>query len=395
MNKQSIISIGVFTSIVIATIIVILFGKGYRFGLDEGKVRIKGTGLLVAKSTPDGAQVFVEGKLETATNTTINLPPGQYSVKIFKEGYFPWEKKILIQAEAVSRAEALLIPAAPKLEGITDTGATNPVIDPTLTKIAFGVSSQAAKRNGIYVYDMTNQPLLTLQSAASQIIDDSFDLFSTATLTWSPDGKDIMAGIQSDISSNFYLLNTDQANSPPNNITSALTSIETSWNKIKLAKEKSVNDSLPKKLQPVLRTNFKVLAFSPDENKILYEASRSGALPIVIKPRIVGSNSTPETRNIERGKIYVYDVQEDRNYAMDEENFKGAYSWFTDNRHLIFVRSKELHIMEFDGVNDTVVYAGPFIDSFVLPWPDATRIVILTNLGNSKIVPNLYTISLK
>lgn len=395
MNKNSLISIVVFSSIVIATICVILFGKGYRFGFDQGNIKIKGTGLLVAKSTPDGAQVFVEDKLQTATNNTINLAPGEYRVKIFKEGYFPWEKKIVIQAETVAKAEALLIPSAPKLESITDSGATNPVIDPTLTKIAFEVSSQAAKRNGIYVYDMTSHPLLTLQSAGTQIIDDSFDLFSSATLTWSPDGKDLMASIPNEITSNFYLLNTDQANSPPNNITSTLTTVETGWNKLKLAKDKSVNDSLPKKLQPVINANFKVLAFSPDENKILYVASRSATLPIVIKPRIIGSNSTPETRSIEQGKIYVYDVQEDRNYAMDGENFKGVYSWFTDNRHLIFVRSKELHIMEFDGVNDTVVYAGPFVDNIAFPWPDATKIVILTNLGNSKITPNLYTISLK
>lgn len=395
MNKHSIISIGVFASIIIATIIVILFGKGYRFGLDQGKVMIKGTGLLVAKSTPDAAQVFVEDKLITATNNTIDLPPGEYRVKIFKEGYFPWEKKIIIQAETVSRAEAFLIPTAPKLESITDTGATRPVVDPTLTKIAFEVSSQSAKKNGIYVFDMTNHPILTLQSSATQIVDDSIDLFSSATLIWSPDGKDIKAEISNEISTNQYLLNTDQLNTEPNNINLTINAVETSWNKIKIAKDKSVNDSLPKKLQGVVNTNFKVLAFSPDENKILYMASRSAALPIVISPRIIGTNSTPENRSIEKGKIYVYDVQEDRNYEMDQENFKGVYSWFTDNRHIIFVRNKELHMMEFDGVNDTLIYAGPFTDDFAVPWPDTTKILILTNLGNSKILPNLYTISLK
>ena len=80
---------------------------------------------------------------------------------------------------------------------------------------------------------------------------------------------------------------------------------------------------------------------------------------------------------------------------MDPANFKGSYSWFTDSKHIIFVKNKELHVMDFDGLNDTVVFAGPFVEKYLFPWPDATKIVILTNLGNSNIIPNLYTISLK
>ncbi len=395
MNRQLIISIGIFISLIVATILVILFGKGYRFGLGEGKLELNGTGLLVAKSIPDGAQVLVNEKLKTATDNTINLPPGEYRIKIFKEGYFTWEKTIIIQTETVSRAEALLIPSAPKLESITDIGATDPIIDPTLTKIAFKVSSQSSKRNGIYFFDMGQHPILTLQSSATQIIDDTLDFFSSATLSWSPDGKDLIATISALPLINTYLLDTDRVNSPPNNVTETLPTVEASWSRMRLNKEKAIMDSLSRPLRNTASQNFRILAFSPDENKILYVASRSGALPIIIKPRIIGSNSTPEIRNIEAGKIYVYDVKEDRNYKMDGANFKGTYSWFTDNKHIIFVKDKELHIMEFDGLNDTTVYAGPFIDSYAFPWPDATRIVILTNLGNSKILPNLYTISLK
>jgi hypothetical protein len=51
--------------------------------------------------------------------------------------------------------------------------------------------------------------------------------------------------------------------------------------------------------------------------------------------------------------------------------------------------------MEYDAMNKTTVYAGPFVDGYVFPWPDATRLVILTNLGNPSITPNLYTLGLK
>ena len=55
----------------------------------------------------------------------------------------------------------------------------------------------------------------------------------------------------------------------------------------------------------------------------------------------------------------------------------------------------KIDMMEYDAQNQTTVYAGPFVDDLCFPWPDATRLVILTNLGNPTITPNLYTIGLK
>lgn len=398
VNKQFVFSTLIFSGLILVTIGVVLYGKGYRFGTDinSGQIELKGTGLLVTKSIPDGAQVFVDGKLKTATDNTINLPPGEYDIKIFKEGYFPWEKHIKIDTEVVSKAEALLVPTAPKLESVTDLGASNPIMDPTITKIAFNVSSQSSAKNGIYVFDMKSNPLLTLQNSSSQIIDDAFDLFSQSQVSWSPDGKDIIATISADRTfPDSYLLDTDRANSPPNNVTSSIDTVNESWTKLKNAKAHAVLDSLPRPVRKMSADNFQVMAYSPDQNKILYTASRSASLPIIIKPRLVGVDSTPEQRSIQEGHVYVYDIKEDRNYEMDAGNFQGAYSWFTDNKHLIFVRNKQVHLMEYDGLNDTVVYAGPFIEDYIFPWPDATRIVVLTSLGNSNIPPNLYTISLK
>lgn len=396
LNKQIVFSLLTFSCLILATVAVILYGKGYRFGFGEGKIELKGTGLLVARSIPDGAQVLVNGKLETATDNTINLPPGEYTIKIFKEGYFPWEKNVKIQTEVVTRAEALLIPSAPKLESITDLGANDPIIDPTLTKIAFKVSSQSAVRNGIYVFDMKSNPLLTLQSSSTQIADDAFDIFSESDISWSPDGQDLIATISGELDiSTSYLLDTDRINSQPFNVTNTLASVNATWERLRTARERSVRDSLPRPLRQMAGSDLKSLSLSPDKNKLLYQASRSANLPIVIKPRLIGVNSTPETRQIEAGQFYVYDLKEDRNYKLDANNFSGSYSWFTDSKHIIFLRNNELHIIDFDGLNDITVYAGPFVNGYIFPWADATRIVVLTNLGNNKITPNLYTISLK
>lgn len=381
--------------IFLITAAVVLYGKGYRIGLQTGKVELKGTGLLVAKSVPDGAQVFINGHLTTATNNTLNLSPGTYDVRIYKDGYSEWKKKIIVQAEVVSQADALLVPAAPKLENITDLGVSGPVADPSLTKIAFNVASQSAKKNGVYVIDMTVRPILTLQNALTQIADDSNDLFSTAKLSWSPDGKQLLATVSGELSPTTYLLDSGNLNTAPQDVSETLSGVAANWTKLNQNNDKAMINSQPKAVRSLITSNFKNISWAPDETKLIYQASKSATLPAVIKPRLVGVNSTPEQRNIEEDSYYVYDIKEDRNYKLDSGFFKDAYVWFPDSKHITFIKDKKVHLIDFDGLNDTIVYAGPFVDGYVFPWPDATKIVILTDLGNSSVRPNLYTISLK
>lgn len=404
MPRQLFLPILILLLVSLGTALVILFGKGYRLELSQGKPGISGTGLLVATSTPNGASVFVNGHLTTATDNTINLSPGEYTIKIFKEGYFPWEKKIIIQKEVVAKAEALLIPTAPKLESITASGIENPRIDPSLTKIAYTVSSESARKNGVYVLDMSSRPVLTLQSSSTQIADDTVDSFSTSMLTWSPDGKQLLATISATPTlQSTYLLNANEFNSSPRDVTATLQSVDIAWQEEKLEKEAAQIASLKKSLKEIIQKDFTILAWAPDETKILYQASQSAQLPIIIKPRLIGNESTPEDRELKKGKVYVYDLKEDKNYKI-LDSLEGPYSsynlpspimWYPDSKHLLFVHDNKIALMDFDGLNRITVYAGPFAENYVYPWPNGSKILILTNLNNTSIPPNLYTISLK
>ncbi|MBI2025985.1 MAG: PEGA domain-containing protein [Candidatus Levybacteria bacterium] len=400
MRKQLVISLLLVGLLILVTAGVILYGMGYRFSLNKGNPAVSGTGLLVTTSVPDGAQVFINEHLTTATDNTINLEPAEYNVKIFKDGYFPWQKKIIIKKEVVSKADALLLPTAPKLESITNVGVSNAVIDPTNTKLAYAVASQSALKNGIYVLDMTLRPILTLQSASTQIATDTITRFSQSLLTWSPDSKQILASFGNP-STTDYLLSATSLNPNPQDVTETLLTVNLAWQKLRDEKQIALNNSLPKKLRPIVSKYFNVLEWSDDETKVLYSASISGELPVVITPPLIGVDSTPQQRNIIKDSIYVYDVKEDRNYKIldnmpkTKEGSSLPLMWFPDSKHLIFVHNGKIDIMEYNSLNQTTVYAGPFVDNFVFPWPDGSKIVILTNLGNPANNPNLYTISLK
>jgi Tol biopolymer transport system component len=413
VKRRLILSIFVLLILGLGTSLIILYGKGYRFTRGDEGIEISGTGLLVAKSKPDGAGVFINNHLTAATDSTINLTPAEYSIKIVKQGYFPWEKKIKIQKEVVSIADALLFSTTPKLESITEIGVENPVLDPSGTQIAFTVASDSARKNGVYVLDISQKPIITLQSASSQIADNTIANFSKSKLSWSPDGKQLLATISAGINEpTTYILDAKSFNQNPKDVTQTLAEISSIWQKQKTDKEKSQTFGLDRILKNLISENFKLISWSQDQTKILYSASQSAILPPIITPPLIGTNSTEEQRSIEKDSIYVYDLKEDKNFRIldsppnsqlstlsprfgEAGNSQLPLTWFPDSKHLIFVNNREIIIMEYDGENKTVIYAGPFIDNYVFPWPDGSRLVILTNLGNQNIPPNLYTIGLK
>lgn len=391
MRRQLTITGLILGSLILGTILVIFYGRGYRLDFAKGRPDFLGTGLLVATSTPDGAEVYINGHLTTATANTINLSPGNYTVRIFKDGYFSWEKNIKIQKEVVTKVDALLFPTAPQLQSITNVGVKNPVLDPFGSRLAYAVASQSARKNGIFMLDLTARPILTLQSSSTQVVDDTIDQFSNSKFSFSPDGTELIATTSAQTT---YLLTSNSFNSAPQDVTTTLSTVASSLAKQAQDKEKSRLDTLATKLKKEVTDKFKILEWSLDDSKILYQASKSADLPIIISPRLIGTDTKDENRNLEKGKIYVYDIKEDKNYRIDVSSLKNLH-WFPDSSHLILVADQRIDIMDYDGDNRITIYAGPFVDSYVFPWPDSSKVVILTNLGNPDITPNLYTIVLK
>lgn len=397
MKRAVITSIIILLLILIGTVIAVFYARGYRFNPDDPNF-LQGTGVLVLTSKPDGARVYINDELKTATNNTINLSPGVYDIRIEEDGYFPWKKTVEVKEEVVTQANALLFPIAPRLESITLTGAKHPVLDETKSLIAYTVSSGSAERNGIYTLDMNARAILPLGGGEVQIASDTKANLSASLLTFSPDNTDVLASIPAALTSSYYLLSSRSFNNNPQNVTTTVATIQEDWVAQKELRDNQLVNSLPKKIKSVAKDLFKNPILSPEEDKILYVASRSASIPVLIDPRLPGTNSTPEKRTLIQGNQYVYDMKEDRNYLMfdaEKEANPITYQWHPDSSHLIYVKDAKVNIMEYDGGNITTVYAGPFENGYVFPWPDGSSIVVLTNLNIPGAPTNLYRISLR
>lgn len=389
-KKRIIIFSAVFLGVSTVAFLIIKLAQGYK--LDFSTKTLQPTGLLVATSIPDGAQVFVSGKLKTATDDTINLAPDTYEVEIKKEGFFPWKKTLTIKKELVTKTDAQLFNAYPDLKVLTFTGAANPLLSPDGQKVAFRVATASASKRGLWVLDLTDRPL-GLNREPRQILQSAPGGrdFSQADFEWSPDSKQLLVTLGKEI----FLADTARLNPATSLIDASnnFTLIKRSWqNEIKLRQEAKLS-KLPKELLKVLPDSVKDIRFSPNETKILYTATASASITEEIISPLPAASTQKESREIEPGKVYVYDLKEDKNFLIPVAS-ETKITWFPTSKHIFLVQNDKITVVEYDGTNSTDVYTGPFENAFAFPFPSGNRILVLTSIGKDT-PSNLYAISLR
>lgn len=432
--------------IITGSYFAISYAKGYYHFNNTNKNLGQGNGLLAANSFPSGAEVYIDGKLIGVTdNNAIYLEPKNYQVEIKKDGYAPWKKDLHIEAELVKQTNAQLFRLAPSLTPLTFTGVTNISPSPDGQKLLYYTASASAKtNNGLYLLDLNNG-FLSTSKEPRQIAEESpgFDL-ATSTFIWSPDDTQVI------LSSNGHdvLLDINKKNvlATAADISFQKKQILSQWESQLYQRERQFFSKFPPEFIQVATTSAKNIYLSPDKKKVLYTATASAKLAPGLIPPLPASSNQLEMRTLTPGQTYVYDREEDKNFlltpgsiatasanknflatdlykqqaltldaspssflrlqasssAKTAINFSTYYSslfssgiqWFPDSKHVLFTDQQRIYLMEYDNTNKTPIYAGPFANNFVYPWPDGSKVLILTSFG-AETPMNLYAIELK
>jgi hypothetical protein len=443
LNSRILFSLLSAIIVIIGSYLVVQYANGNYRLTKQGL--LPESGLLNANSFPTGAQVFIDGELTTATDVTLYLSPGEYLVEIVKEGYSLWKKTLQIEKELVTQTNARLFPTAPSLTPLTFTGAENILPSPDGRKIVYYTASASTQaKNGLYVLEL-NDSLMPFQKTSRQIAEDVplYNL-ADALLIWSPDSTQLMVlaelkHLLIDVNQKNNLLNLPDINFRRNQVLSE-------WEEEIYLRERQYLVEFPEEIVQVATQSAKNAYISPDKKKLLYTATASANLPENLVPPLPSTSTQTENRKIEPEKIYVYDAEEDKNFLIGTETgentavVKGLLAddileklprtllaspsaftrlqggnlaetvakfntyhnsllintlqWLPDSNHLVFVRNNHIEIIEFDGTNNTTIYSGPFAKNFLYPWPDGSRLVILTSFSPDS-PKNLYSIELK
>lgn len=407
---------------------------------------VQGTGLLSATSDPKGAQIIIDGRLVSATDDTIYLEPDEYTVEIAKDGYHTWKKLITIEPELVTSTNARLFPIAPSLSPLTFTGVNRLSPSPDGQKIAYYVASQSAtQKNGWYVLDLNNTlPFPQTRNAKQVLIENQRYQTEQAQLIWSPDSseilfitpkKDVVVSVNS----------TGDMDQLPDTAFSRKQTLSL-WEEEMYLRERQFLAEFPPEIMHIATASAKNVYFSPDKKMLLYTATQSAVLPDKLLPQLPAANSQPQSRELTPETIYVYDREEDRNFAVGTDVqperaskfllatdlynlvpltfqaspsaftrmqaattsaelaamfnryhsslYTNTYQWLPDSRHLLFSTQDTIRTKEYDNTNEIALYNGPFTSDFFYPWPDGSRIMI-TAAFSVTAPPNLYGIELR
>jgi len=444
VNRRLLYTLASGLVIFLGTFLAIQYASGaYRF-TESGVSPV--TGLLSANSFPNGAEVYIDDRLVSATDDTIYLKPGSYQIEIRKDGFWPWRKTVDVEGELVTQTNAQLFPIAPSLVPLTFTGVENVTPSPDGQKILYYTASASAQtKNGLYVLELVDN-LLSLQRGPKQIAQNvpGIDL-SQAQFIWSPDSTEVMV-----LAPEKELLVSASENNNLNrlpDISFQKSIIFSEWEEEMYVRERQFLGRFPEEVIEVATESAKNVYISPDKKRLLY--TYVDDVPVVLPPNLVppvpAPNNQPESRRLQTDQLYVYDREEDRNFsagsvseqmeivkdllAVDlynrnplslesspsafrrlqattaaqlKQNFDGYHTpltlnsiqWFPDSKHLLYVDDQTVKIKSYDGTNDTTVYSGPFADNFVYPWPDGSKLLILTTF-NPNTSLNLYAIEMK
>ncbi|NIT04489.1 PEGA domain-containing protein [Candidatus Saccharibacteria bacterium] len=357
---------GVLGILVLLTAGVVLYSRGWR--LDLSQKGLTQTGMILAKSLPDGARVFLDGELAGATDSTITgLAEGTYHLKIEKEGYSSWEKTVEVEPELVTDITAILPPLSPSLTSITQSGARLVTPAPSGVKAAFIASGK------LYVLPLNSQFLGFLRTRPQEVASQPADTpFSKATsLAFSPNEDQILVTTPG----KTLLFTIGQTTGQ---VVSDLDTLKESWEALRREHRSEVIKDLevPSELKD---TALSAGAYwAPDERKFLYEKSEEGKRQFWVAnfsdPLPVGEN-----RNLK---------------ILETEDLNLKLFWLADSHHFVMVQNNTVSLLDLDGTNRMDIFHGSLSEAIALSSTDLAQVIILTSFSpNSS--PNLYGISLR
>lgn len=378
---------------------VIAYARGYRFDIKEKT--FSSTGILAISSTPKAAKVFVNGKLKGVTDLNLTVPPGTYTIEIKKEGYRPYMKTLVLKGELVETIDPVLFPINPSLSPLTNLGIVKAVPVDQSDKIIL-ISENNTQTDGIYLFDAGNKALSFFPPLKPLILKEKLGShipLQKAKVYFSYDYKQAIFEFSfEDGSVISYLLSLDQEDQNPFDVSYSKETLLTAWEKEKKEEFTKIIETFHKKLRKTASESFTIISFSPDQAKILYTPVKDIALPLIITPPLIAANQTPEERSLKKGRLYVYDKKEDKNFEIAGNwNFGiGNFPlWYSDSKRLVYREPSQISISSYDGTTRQIVYSGPIQEDFFAVSSDG-RLLILANLNpQSNKLPDLYLVGIR
>lgn len=385
MNTKGLKSIITTIVLVVVTMGIFLYTAGYRFtrNKDTKTVDIKQTGMISAKSFPEGANVYLNGELKTATNGVISgLQPGKYNLRIIKNGFVVWDKEVQVFPELATDITAVLVSQSPRMEPLTNTGAKEPTISPSLNKIAF--FSGDGNAPGVWVIPLNGDALSLFRSNPYVVLEDTPTRFYSKgkSIAWSPDEKSLLVEVSK--TDGYYLV--DLSNGKSQAVQDPV-KLQQEWAEKLTQKRLDFIEKLdiPSDLRQIATATTTVWA--PDEKKFLYTVKN-------------GDKIEYKVYNMEK-PIPVGESVESTVFVTNAADTQPAISWYADSFHLLLTEMDAknanrgmVSLVRIDGSNKVELFNNNLYSNRVYSSATGDKIILLTSFKSGD-QTDLYTVGIR
>ncbi len=365
MKRSEAISIfGVMGGLLLLAAAVVLYAQGYRLDLKKG---ITETGLILVKSLPDGARVYLNGELVAATDSSIpDLKEGTYTIKIEKDGHQSWEKTVPVKPRLVTSIEVLLPPISPSLTAVTQAGAKAVTPAPSGTKAAF------ISQKKLFLIALNSPFLGFLRTRPQELAEEPEEgaFTSISSVTFSPTEDQVLVRTRA----GSWLFPVGTAN--PQEVSDPA-KLLTTWEALRKVQRTEViqNLKIPDELQEIAVA--KTTSWSPDERKFLYEKKVNGKREFWVanltNPLPVGEETLQKIGETADANFRIF--------------------WLGDSRHFVSLEGNRVILIDLDGSNRREIFNGALKERMALSSADSAQVMVLTSFSSS--AANLYAISLR
>ncbi len=199
---------------------VLYYSFGYKYNIKNGTT-IQ-TGIIILKATPKDVTIYNDGQILknnksiTSFLTNIikieNLNKGEYNVKIKKDGYYDWEKNIIVkEGLATSFVNIVLLKKNYDKKIISDEIETN------LNLKSFWENDQKdkilyKKGKDLNIFDIKNNNEITISAFKNITKNDTQKDFDIENVIWSDNDTKLIIKISIAENSNWYLVDLENKN---------------------------------------------------------------------------------------------------------------------------------------------------------------------------------------
>jgi hypothetical protein len=340
---------------------------GYRYNI--GKGRVQKTGIIRVTSVPSGADIYLNGTKYGLSQTPARIEkllPGDYEIKLSKDGFYDWQKKLPVYENGTTFAEKVILWKKSAASVISTTTADSWLVSPDKNIVAI-----TDKLGSVSLLDINSGIFGETSGGSFETITSISSYDDLKLSSFSPSGRYIIAEAVKGGKTAYYLIDTLSKN---NKKISSQDFINVKWeassdNLYALDKTGLWTINLAS-LKPQISTKGLIASDFYVSNKSLYFIADG-----VLKRQALGENNSSAVEKLSCADCRIYGIKSNRLIALGAG---GDMSIIDLNRQVKTINAKAKNI---DWLNpNSMIFSNDyeiFIYEFAKSDPE-----LITRLGS-------------